>query len=795
MQNTTYLKKKTTPDDRLVSLSKKYAQRVQLASAFDKLIGDGSDDAVAIKLLAAFHSPSTGDDTASSPAYEPPDGLSPLATLRCGPAGGATLIELATSLIADPLDAQARRAFLRGHSEQLAVTKRLYLASGDGGFTDLKRFVVSDPFSLRDRLLEVYGIMSKAMAVVDSSAAARLAGFRQPELDDQVDGQAPVQEAPNMQEQISVADIMKLVDKSITDKLIEVITPLSESLDNDRQQVTRGFEELAYQSKLLDAKLQETMAVPTTSSVKQEPPASPEVKVKLEAPPDGQSDAQARLANEVGELRRENAKLAADVHSIAKGVASSRPSTPSYKQSLGPRREATSWAADMPPMPEWTRVPMPPGLENTKPPNYAGAWLSRPVEGERGKPARKELMTTLSQEKLLASLPSAGDAIAYGVVRGSMLESFFMYSEYLHGGGERGEVALLRALHAGASSRYQQYDTTEAHWRSLMTAVTVYAFIEELDSVYADHNHTASEDEWESAKKSAKDALDLFNRLRHLLTSDHALKRCRSELSKYLAARNESHTMSELMKCELHDLAAWHKVLDTLRSVKKQMDAVAPAAEPRRKAAAFEQAATGQAIAGLNRVSDSHLETNYSGGFLSAEADMTLSESTALLKALKELRDKQKEQEAAQREVQRKLAAVESSRGHQLAAFDTSRSGNGFGGGGFRSSEPPMVYDLKAIKEFCGIDKPVPERRGPHENGTHGEECFVCSALGYQFDTHDVLKNKGFPTGWRSYHNAWKCTKIPKFVEMKAQEKGATREEVQKVLTPIPDPTWRPRGV
>ena len=56
MQNTTYLKKKTTPNDRLVNLLKKYTQRAHLAAAFDKHIGDGSDDAVAIKLLAAFHS-------------------------------------------------------------------------------------------------------------------------------------------------------------------------------------------------------------------------------------------------------------------------------------------------------------------------------------------------------------------------------------------------------------------------------------------------------------------------------------------------------------------------------------------------------------------------------------------------------------------------------------------------------------------------------------------------------------------------------------------------------------------
>ena len=42
-QNLTYLKKQTAPDGRLVALAKKYTQRVWLASAFDKHVGDGSD--------------------------------------------------------------------------------------------------------------------------------------------------------------------------------------------------------------------------------------------------------------------------------------------------------------------------------------------------------------------------------------------------------------------------------------------------------------------------------------------------------------------------------------------------------------------------------------------------------------------------------------------------------------------------------------------------------------------------------------------------------------------------------
>ena len=126
----TYLKKQTASNDRFRMVAKNYAKFTDLAPALDKFIGNGSVDDVAIRLLAAFHAGSAGYDTASSPSYEAPSGISPVATWRGGPPGGATVIELASKLVSNPSDLHARRAFLLGRASQLTVIKRLYLASG-----------------------------------------------------------------------------------------------------------------------------------------------------------------------------------------------------------------------------------------------------------------------------------------------------------------------------------------------------------------------------------------------------------------------------------------------------------------------------------------------------------------------------------------------------------------------------------------------------------------------------------------------------------------------------------------
>ena len=797
----TYLKKHTTSDGRLAKLSKDYARIKRIALAFDKLIGDGSDDACAIRFLGAYHAPSAGYDTTSSPAYLPPEGMSPISAWRGGPTGGSTVIELATTLIADPLSGSARRAFLLGRADQLSVIRRLYLTAGDKSFTELKQLVVRDPLSVSSRLLEVYNVLIQAAAIVDDEVAERVAvaSFRQRNLvkqeSQELDGQVEDAEAPI--ESISVEEVTQLVNSSVADQLLKVITPLAEGLDSDRKKVSQGIEEMARKAQLLDARLDEaSRQADASEELKATSPSTAELLDKiamlgsqLQQLQADKEDDRAAFGDKVAALRLENAKLSENVREATGCFTPSAAVAPMVSLTTpvkGGALGGTLSPAPAPPPGEdaplvsWSDLPKPAGLEGTKPPDFKGAWLSRPREGEEGKVARKEFVSSLSQEKLLSSLPAPGDAIAYGVVRGSLLENFYLHATYLHGGGERGEVALLRSLHAAAAARYKTDGKTESHWRSLMSSESVRAFIIELDSVYADNNHTASEEEWENAKRDATDALDLFTRLKHLLTSDLALNRCRSALTKYLAAQRESHTMTELMQCDLHDLQGWHRVLDAQRSVKKQMEAAAsPPVEAagRRKVAAMTKSKTE--------------DSRYDGGSILSEADVTLEESSLLIQTLldirKKLSDQNEGQAEATREVNRKLAAFTSGGG--------GNAGGGYGGGSFRPSDPPMVWNLPAIKEFTGTEKPVPERRGPHPNGTHGEECFACSFFGFKFDVHGSLLEKGFPTGWRAYHNAWKCTKIPKFVEAKAEEKGASREEVEKVLTMIPDPAWKPRGV
>lgn len=140
------------------------------------------------------------------------------------------------------------------------------------------------------------------------------------------------------------------------------------------------------------------------------------------------------------------------------------------------------------------------------------------------------------------------------------------------------------------------------------------------------------------------------------------------ELVLYLAERGEKYCMAELQKCNLDDLDGWHDVLDSLRSVAKQMEAAgAPSGQtPAKRQVRFEQK-----LAGFTKIKAD--ETRWEGGNLNAEADTTLEEGSQLMQFLIELRKERKEQNAATQDTLKKLAAF------------TSGGGN-YGGGGFRPS-------------------------------------------------------------------------------------------------------------
>ena len=595
-QTDTHLQKKMASDGRLINMAKNLKATDDLASALDYLIGDGRHARYAIALLAAFHAPSAGSDGLSSPAYAPPDGLSPVVAWRGGPSGGATMLELAGKVVSNPLDFHAQRAFMAGLRNQSCVIKELYDTSGNAGFTGLKRFVVNDTKSVRERLLAVYDVMHQAVAIVDDIGASRASGFRQLNLSDQMDGhQAVGGEAPFSN--IGKEEMVDFLNGTLTNKLDELFTPLAVGLDKDKKEFMSELRSLASKSKELEAKLEGTTGRASNPNGHEAQDAQDKamltkianLEAELEATHASKDRYAAALAADVERLQGENDKLVNTLRanaSVPSSVVASR-SLASYTPGRKAGVSNLELPKDMPQLPDWTDVPAPAGLESAKPPDYAEAWASRPQDGEMGKAARKQLTLTLVPEKLLDPVPPAGDATAYSVVRSSLLESFFMFATYLHGGGIRGEMALFRAVRACATAKFKSNDKTESYWRSLMSTTSVRDFIHELDSVFADRNHTASEAEWENAKKNATDALDYFTRLRHLISeSDASIVRGRSELSKYLAARGETHALSDLQKCGLKDLDGWYTVLDSLRSVKKQ---VASAAPPTRKVAALEQ--------------------------------------------------------------------------------------------------------------------------------------------------------------------------------------------------------------
>ena len=454
-------------------------------------------------------------------------------------------------------------------------------------------------------------------------------------------------------------------------------------------------------------------------------------------------------------------------------------------------RKARTSPSDMPPLPSWSATPAPPGLEQADKPDFEEAWLARPPTGEDGKAARKQLAARLTEDKLVKGLPQLGDATAYGVLRKPMLEDWFLFAEHINSGGERGETALHRALVRYAAEKHSTHGQNQGYWRHLMNAKTVAEFLQELDILFCDRNHTASEMEWAQAKASAKDALDYLTRMRHLLKSDDAIRRGRFNLTQYLAERKDEIALTALAGCRVDDVEAWYDALDSLRAVRSQISpSPAPAPPDTRKRAGL--AAADQLLAGFSssKTKNTSDDSKFEGGALSFDTDLSIGEANTLLQALVEM----------QRRSDSTHQAVNSLRGEvtRLAAFSA-------GGGSFTRNEkfapsapggPPKVYDLQAAYDFLGLKTKVPERRGPHANGTHGSECGICSEFFNfkKFESHEILKGQGFPADARPYHNAWKCSKLDKAVLMHAEKMGASSEVANKLLTPVDDPFWKPRG-
>ena len=104
---------------------------------------------------------------------------------------------------------------------------------------------------------------------------------------------------------------------------------------------------------------------------------------------------------------------------------------------------------------------------------------------------------------------------------------------------------------------------TESHWRGLMEAKSVLRFLEELDGLYADRSHTASEQEWETALSEAHDTFDLYLRIRHLLTTTETRIRGFNLLVKYLSGKGDKIGVHKIHDCGTEDPSKWHEAGST----------------------------------------------------------------------------------------------------------------------------------------------------------------------------------------------------------------------------------------
>ena len=766
-----------------------FAKRLGLAhgvkAAFGKLF-DHHDhgDEYALKMLKGFHAVSHGADSDTSPPYEPPPGLSPMATWRGGPlnGSGSTVYELATSVVDKPDDIRARRLLEEALVSQDVNIVNLYHdhdlhGNGETGRQTAKRLLSEHPLEVRDRPLAVYDRLATAMRILQEKGS----GIN-PMAYGEDDGMGGETKTPAVPLALKVF-LSELIGNQIT----EAIEPFHQ----ERAAVHNQLLELRDESKTLR---QNVTAITQHAHAGMASAESIEsLALKLEAL--SKRIEESRKGGDVGidMLADEKLRLVKDEVAAIDAKVPAASATPWSRTSrLGsifgsivkssPRKPPEP-PIDMPAVREWMKVPPPMGLEKSKVPDFVSAWISRPAAGEEGKASRKQLGIALAPNKLLEGLPDVGQTIAYGLLRGTMLENWFLFSEYIQGGEDRGEASLLRALVHCVTNLHNDKTRKESQWRSLMNSETVHHFLIMLDGIYCDRSHTATETEWAVARADAKDALDYLHRMRHLLTSDEARSRGRHNLHTFLAERGDDLALSQLATCE-DDVDTWHAILDSLHSVRKQIDIV------KQPSLATDKNVKGSNIGGVLGMSidrSQKVDECYQGGSLKFDVDVGLKEANVLIGKLVEMQDRQSNN------LNRAIAALstnESSGGGLapgLASFGRLDQFRPDVPGG-----PPKVYDLTAIYEFLGLSTPVPERRGPHPSGTHGVECGICSEFfGFkEFADHETLKAEGYPFDKRAFHNAWKCSKCPRAVEMRAEKIGA-RASVPRLLQLKDDPFWK----
>ena len=881
MPATTRSKTARQPNDTaLKKLAKGFALHADTSAAFEYITNvDPHGDSYAFGLIQALHASSDGPDQDHAPAYEAP-GLSPAASWRAGPPGGATILELASNLIDSPNDMACIMAFNKGLEDQGVVIQELLnkktakleepgeYITGRDKFNEL---LATQPRDVRTRLLQVYDKLFKAKQIlneyryvlpqrnltedmeqeqVESAEAStnaspalaatlnelfsgRLAEYFQPVLEGM---QEEIKELRAVSAEAahkatttaslltewasrpSASEATEVLAK--VDKLEAQATKVKDETQGIIAELRAENERLRASAKGVSFKAEESPVpilnptpAPTVSSTRVDDDIYRKLAelegrlhdvkaVKEPASKDASDemvrhllDENARMREELASSRQGNA-AAFTPPSLSRLVSAHTGNSPGVASSADFKSLDTP--EDMPPAVDWHLMAPRNGLEKAKPADFVSAWKSRPAAGNKS--AKKQLTNKVTSETMLNGIPATGDISAYKIVRGPMLEKWFIYANVINDGGEAGEASLLRALVECATNQYnvnKAKGQTESHWRGLMEAKSVLRFLEELDGLYADRSHTASEQEWETALSEAHDAFDLYLRIRHLLTTTETRIRGFNLLVKYLSGKGDKIGVHKLHDCGTEDPSKWHEALDSLRAVDKQI----PEASTKGRRVTIDTSgnASGNKLLGFSgsktKTTTEEDGRTYTHGNLFLDADTNLHEHSILTKTLIELRESQKKNESNVGELRKQLAAFTAGGGQPPSTSAPSTADRFRAFAPSYAGGPAKVYDLPAVYSFLDLGD-APPRHGQHPGGTHGEDCKVCSKyLGFtNFQSYDTLKGLGQGANARAYHNAWKCSKIPTAVKMEADKVGAPQSKVDELLKIVDDPFWKPRG-
>ena len=279
-------------------------------------------------------------------------------------------------------------------------------------------------------------------------------------------------------------------------------------------------------------------------------------------------------------------------------------------------------------------------------------------------------------------------------------------------------TAALHLALVNHAATYRNSAASSARWTLLSDTTSFESFFERLDGLYSDSGFAHSDDMWISATKRAHNVLELFQNLRPLLETEDRCARARREILKYLATHYGQSSMALVSQFTLTKIDEFDACESILRNFVDAYTIVNPAQDTPREDA---PPSARQPKRG-----------GPSGGGAPAGGIPP----------------------------------------DVLAAYLRNGMLNG----------PRPMYDLPKVYEYLGLDTTkIPDLVGPHQDGTHGEECLVCSQIfKLEFCYFDQCRSTN--TSRVAYHKAWSCKRIEKAVKQAAEQKGDGPEVVAEVL-------------